>query len=304
MKLLFDWNNLSIRCLFGCPEINAHSSNPDYKLWEYITFNSIYYMLYKEKVDEVILGVDSGSWRKLIFPEYKAQRKDVRDKSDVNWEEFYKHSNNFLEEIKENLPFKVISFPKAEADDVLAILAKNINNSVIVSADADFLQLSNVCKIYHPLRKKYVSENDCETFVTKLCLMGQKKDNIFNIKTPIDWPKEKRRPPFGEKTAEKCLQNIENVLKNYKYDFEYVDENGDPRKYINEVNGKERFELNKKLLDFNCIPPSIINKVLEKYNTYKTRSNPDNLYKYIKEKNWREILENFDDVESKLLNLY
>ena len=304
--LLFDFNNLAIRCFFGMKDVEPESENPDYELWEYLVFKSIYWMLYKERVNEVVLAVDDSSWRKKIFPEYKAQRKDKREESKVDWGRFYSVMEDYLDEIKTNLPFKVLKTKFCEADDIIGVLGKNKENCIVVSADSDYLQLSDTCKIYHPFRKKYVFTSDTERFITELCLKGQAKDNIFNIKTPIDYPKEKRKPSMGDKQVQKILnEGLDKFLKQtFKYKFEYENKKGENCKYEGSLVARERFELNKKLLDFNCIPEILVNKTLNNYYNYSIKANPDNLYSYFTKKNWRECLDDFDKFESKLLELY
>ena len=77
--ILFDFNNLLFRNFF-VKDINAHTENPDYMLWRYNVYNSLYQSLWANKgVTELVVAVDDKrSWRKSYFPRYKESRKKQR----------------------------------------------------------------------------------------------------------------------------------------------------------------------------------------------------------------------------------
>lgn len=308
MKLLIDFNNLSLRNFFGIPEINAKTPDPDYKIWEESVFSSLINYLYNFKnIDEVVVGVDSGTWRKSIYPLYKGDREKRRKDDDIDWAKFYETQSNFLNELKENLPFKILQIHQAEADDIIGVLALSYcKEFTIVSRDSDYLQLSNVAKIYDPQKKEYKSISNIEKFIDSLCVCGQKKDNIYNVKTPLDWPADKRKPAMGEKGYEKMIleRSLDNFLdKEIKYNFKYLS-NEKEANYKGSVFPRERYEINKKLIDFREIPEEIKEKILNEYNNYKIKGNLDNLYNYFKNKNWFGAIDNFDNLEMKLREIW
>lgn len=291
---LFDLNNLAIRTFF-VNDVGGHTVNPDFKLWKYMTFNSIYQSMFRiENLSEIIVAVDDRhSWRKMYFPRYKESRKPTRDKSDVDWDSFYAELSSFVEELRTHIPFKVIGVQSAEADDVIGILTlnkKEDDDYFIISNDEDFLQLcSNKVKIYNPSKQTYMECNDIEEFIVLKSLTGQSKDDIFNIKTPLDWglteeTKGKRKPGFGVKSAEKVIKN------GYE-------------KWIKENKLEERFELNRNLIDFKKIPNTIKARVLGVYNGYKM-ADVENIYKFFKNNEFRGFLDEFEKVENMLLKLY
>lgn len=300
-KIGFDFNNLAMRCFHGIPEVEAESPSPNFQIWDFSVFNSILAMMNKLNPSEVILCVDGGnSWRKIVYPIYKENRKKKREESPVNWDLFYQNFNRLLDELRETFPIKIVNVKRSEADDSLAVLSKMIKDFVIVSADSDFEQLSDFCKIYHPLRREYVKNNDPEGFLLRLCLQGQNKDNIFNVKTPFNWPNEKRKPPLGIKGAEKIIeQGIEKFLsKKIYHDLKEFDLG------IIEVNPEERFKQNKKVLDLRDSIPNIIQeKIKQEYYSNIIRDE-EKIYKYFKEKNWPTILENYDFIEQKFQALF
>jgi len=308
--IMFDFENLALRCFYGNKDVEPESESPNYDYWEYITFNSIYRMLFKEKIHEVVLALDSQSWRKIVYPHYKENRKKKKEESKVNWELYAQKKQEFLNKIIEYIPFKVISVNRAEADDILGTLVnhKKTENSIIVSMDCDYLQLSDKCRIYSPIKKEFVKVNDTEKFLVYASLCGQKKDNIYNVKTPWDWPEDRKKPPMGEKGIDKLIANdeLDKFLDTpIVYEFKDKDENDEEKVvYSAKVLPREMYNINRKLMDFNCTPKVMADKTIEVYENYKFESSPDRLYEFFKVQNWKEALDNFTQVESKLLELY
>jgi len=299
--ILFDFNNLVFRNFF-VKDINAHTTTPDYMLWRYNIFNSIYQSLWKHSsVTEMIIAVDDrSSWRKSYFNRYKESRKKQRDKSDVNWKELFEQLNMLVADLKHYMPFKVIKIRSAEADDIIGILASVLKEDcVVISNDEDYLQLcSDRVKIYNPGKKEYTVCEDPQGFIHMKSFMGQKKDDIFNIITPNDWGQTeetegKRKPGFGEVAYRKVLkEGIEAWLdKKHK------------NKWYGEIDVKENLKRNKILMDFRYIPQTIKNRVYDAYNDY-TFPPPSNIYQFFKKYNMRGFLEDYTKVESKLLELY
>jgi len=302
VTMLFDFNNLIFRNFFT-KDVGAYTEKPDYMLWRYQVYNSIYQSLWKVKiVKEIVLAVDDkNSWRKSYFPRYKESRKKQRDKTDVNWQELYNQINKLVADIKHYMPFKVIKIRSAEADDVIAVICKYVKNKcVIISNDEDYKQLnSNRVKIYHPTKKKYLVNIDPQKFILEKIMIGQKKDDIFNIITPDDWGKTKetegkRKPGFGPAAFNKVLDNgtvIDWLRKTYK------------NKLYGKVDLEKNFKRNQILIDFNYIPKTISNRILESYEN-STFPPPSNIYQFFKKYNMRGFLEDFTQVENKLLQLY
>ena len=97
---------------------------------------------------EMIIACDSGNvWRREVFPNYKAGRKKVREKSGHDWTKIFEIMSKIKDELKEHMPYKVIEIDTAEADDIIAALVKKSyytnQNVLILSGDKDFIQLHN-----------------------------------------------------------------------------------------------------------------------------------------------------------------
>lgn len=109
---------------------------------------------------------DGGYWRKDVFPGYKQNRKKGREESDVNFSEVFDEIDGLIEQIKLNLPWKVVAVSKAEADDIMLVLAKEYNKYekvLIHSPDKDMIQAQrdteNVYQYSSLTQKWLVPEN-------------------------------------------------------------------------------------------------------------------------------------------------
>lgn len=293
VTVLIDLNNLLFRRFF-IKEIAGYTPSPEYKLWKYMVLEDVYRLICSiENVKEVVLASDDkNSWRKSYFPRYKESRKKNRDKqSDVDWERLFLEIDKFISDLKHYMPFKTMRSPSAEADDIIAVICKESNkNCVISSNDEDFLQLcSDKVKLWNPSKKEYIVCNNVESFIIEKCLIGQKKDDIFNVVTPDNWgltneTKGKRKPGFGPKSAKKIMS-------------------GDYKKWLQEKNLEENFHRNKVLMDFNYIPQTIIKRILKSYKNYSFPP-PSNIYEYFKKNNMKGFLDNYTFVEARLMTLY
>lgn len=283
-SLLFDGNNLAIRTLFA-GAVENEKVVPE--IWEYMLFNSIYTSMWKFKnVEEVIIAIDDKSWRKHVFPKYKSNRKKGRDESDFDWNNFFEVFNTYLKELKQYIPFKILKVQSTEADDTIGVLVHNCpyKNYIIISADKDYLQLANKAKIYNPLKKKYVTHDNPEQFLQEQCLTGQKKDNVYNIKTPLNQGDDEKWVRFGIKGAQKIIK-------------EGLDD------WLDKNNKRKHYNLNRKLLDLNMVPEVLANRILDEYNNYDL-ADPSRIIEFINNKSWPKYVESISNVEQKLLTLY
>lgn len=313
LSILVDFNNVKMSRLF-CKDVMEKTKytvhNIDYDIWKYAVFESIYNYVVKFSPDEVVIATDSKiSWRKLLFPLYKANRPEQRQKYNINWDRYQEISDSFTKELKEHFPFKFIELKYAEADDIIGSITLNSNDDhkiIIVSSDNDYLQLTkNGIQLYSIMKQDYISHPNPDMWLKEYILRGQPKDNIFNVATPLDYPKELRKPPLGEKGAEKMLiQGLDEALNKYvSYTKKYHDENGKGQLYKSTVNLQERYNFNKNLIDFNKIPKSISKKILKIYKNYEY-PHPNQILVFLQKYGWPTFIDNITNVENRLFNLY
>jgi len=289
-----DGNNTALRCVYAADVITYNKDKTvksiDYDYWKYIMFNSLYMSLFAVKgTGSIVFAVDARkSWRYEVWPRYKEDRKKKKkkDKSQFPWNEFFVEYNALMKDIREHFPIKVIQLDRCEGDDIIGVIANEISNPCeVVSTDKDFLQLhSSRVKIFNPIKRQHVTHPNTDMFLLEQCLCGQSKDSIFNIKTPLDHPEGKRKPGFGPKAFEKVM--------------EYG-----PKQWLVDNDLIERYRFNKVLMDFRLIPQDIKDVIMQEYNEYEYPE-PDMMWKYIKEKGYPEVIDNFTNIENKFMDLY
>ena len=135
-----------------------------------------------------------------------------------------------------NIP--TLEYPNFEADDCIAIMTKHIlskevdNKVYIIANDMDYLQLAGPKTLIVNLKYKFLTDNknwsgDPKKDLFCKIVMGDKSDNIPAVLNKC-----------GPKTALKCYD-----------DPKYFEER------LKKENAYELYERNKKLIDFNEIPP-------------------------------------------------
>jgi len=147
-------------------------------------------------------GAGSSTNRKNLLPEYKSERELQRV---TNWDTF----DNLEEEHDAKvdqivrliqylklLPVKTVAIDKVEADDIIAVLSKQLvkkyNSTVfIVSSDKDFVQLvTDKIILYRPMEKEYYTPKTVkekfgclsENFILYKTLLGDSSDKIAGVK--------------------------------------------------------------------------------------------------------------------------
>lgn len=267
--ILFDFNNLAMRVLH-LPQVGVLTGNPSFNFWDYLVFNHIYDFALTvarspEDTVEIYLIMDGGGgyWRKEIYPQYKEDRKEKRDKDNINWGAVFANFEKFVVDAHNSFPWHTLKVPKCEADDVIYVLSQTLpstDNVIVHSSDSDYVQCMTApnINVFNPYKGEYVSlpgkvkvgsdKVHCDSwrdFLVYSLLTGQAgKDNVFNVKTPSDWqPTEdkKRRPPFGPKSAEKvwskCGKDTNKLTS-----------------WLKENKLLENFLRNRDLIDLRCIP--------------------------------------------------
>jgi 5'-3' exonuclease len=192
----------------------------------------------------MIVGKDckrENIWRMELFDKYKA----TRAQEGFMGGPFFKMA--YAEELFQKGGAKaILHHPKLEADDCIAISVKHLLNKYpachiyIITSDRDYLQLSAPNVHLYNLAYKNIAESKGSTGNPKLDLeikiiMGDTSDNI-----PSAFPK------CGPKTAQKCAEDPEAFKKKI---------NGNAAYYA-------QYELNRQLVDFNCIPQELVEEFM------------------------------------------
>lgn len=159
------------------------------------TIRALYKKFGHEYGDLVIACDGKNSWRRSVFPFYKANRRKSRETSDIDWSLVFYNLNTVREELKEIFPYRVICVEGAEADDVIGTIVYHFNDNIlnadkilILSGDKDFVQLQScqnaVVKQFDPINKKYVKSDNPEKFMKEHIFRGDVGDGIPNFLSP------------------------------------------------------------------------------------------------------------------------
>ena len=214
INVLIDGNNFAIRILTSIPRYNSQFlSNHQINLFIHSFFTGLLTICNKvkqkyDKVDNLVIIWDSRiNNRKLIYPEYKNNRKPKTLEEEKDKTNHYSLLNKLRESLKTLGDWADVSLEGYEADDIIAYFVKNSaydNNFIIVSSDNDMYQLlSDKCVMYLQNRKEFYSSLDFKKefdiipgqYPFVKALAGDRADNIkgidgIGIKTGIKLIKE------------------------------------------------------------------------------------------------------------------
>ena len=182
---------------------------------------------------ELILCCDDRkTWRKEIFPNYKASRKKTRAATSIDWDNLYECLNVLKEELTEWFPYKLVQVEKAEADDIIAILVGLLNErTLILSSDKDFVQLHGFnVRQYSPMQKKFV-EGDAKWNLHEKIIKGDVGDGVPNIMSDdnVFVDEGRRQKPITKKKVDAWYELdpdmycSSEMLRNYNRNKQLVD---------------------------------------------------------------------------------
>jgi 5'-3' exonuclease len=257
--ILIDYSGIAISNIF------AQKMTVSEDMVRHMILNSLrmYNLKYRKEYGAMVIACDGGSWRKQIYPQYKAHRKANRDSSGLDWTEFFRILNLVRDEIADNFPYKVVRVDNIEADDIIGTLAERTQNFgmhepvMIISADKDFIQLqqySNV-KQYSPMTKSFVKEKDPFKYLCEHIMRGDSGDGIPNVLSPDNTFIDKiRQKPISAKKIEQWIASYSNL-----------DTVMDRETYRN-------FQRNQILIDLNRVPQDKKDLIINTFDSVKTNS--------------------------------
>jgi 5'-3' exonuclease len=168
----------------------------------------------------IVIAADGGSsYRKEIFPEYKANRKvkyaEQTPQEEKEFAMFMAEFSNTLTLLKEKYP--VFQFKGVEADDIAAYITQHLDDYGLdecwmVSSDRDWdlLISDRVSRFSTVTRKEITLDNwdehydfDIPDYITFKCLCGDKGDNVPGI------------PGIGPKRAVQLMEQYGDVFDIY-----------------------------------------------------------------------------------------
>jgi hypothetical protein len=240
--------------------------------------NSIrnYQKRYAPEYGEIVLCTDAANpWRREFYPQYKANRKKLRDNDDKDWGVIFNTLQVIKDELRDNFPYRYMYVERCEADDIIAVLVKHAKEPVlVVSGDKDFQQLHayDDVKQYSPNLNKFIDCEDPSLFLKEHILTGDKSDGIPNILSSDDCMVEGiRQTPLRKPIKDKYLRiTIEKDDKYY-------------RNYLR----------NQTLIDFDFIPEDVEDSILSEFeNTAPVKGK---VFDYLRTHRLNELLDNIGD---------
>ena len=234
----------------------------------------------KEFGEMVICCDGKDNWRKKVFPEYKANRRKNREEDATDWKTLFELLHEMRDDISKYFPYKVMHVDEAEADDIIAVIVRELSEepTLIVSSDKDFIQLQKFdnVKQWSPLQKKFVVGDPVESLYDKT-IRGDTGDGVPNILSSDDTliTEGKRQTPVTKKKME--------LWRGKK-----------PEDYCNEVMLRN-YHRNKTMVDLEETPKSICINIINQYQSQEVgdRSQLLNYFVDKKLKNLMEVIEEF-----------
>jgi hypothetical protein len=250
-----------------------------YKFMIYSTILS--YMKNKRKYGDMILCFDSRkNWRKSVFEYYKAsRRKSRKEDTKIDWVSIFKVIDATKLDLNNYFPFKCIEVENAEADDVIGILSKHIQDkSLIISSDKDYFQLQryNWISQYSPITKKQVKPaGSPSNYLREHIIRGDKGDGIPNFLSVDNiFVEGGRQAPITKKKLDSWFGK-------------------DPKEFCDETMLRN-FQRNELLIDFDKIPKEIENTILESYANSVIHKK-SKLLNYFIENRFKEFISKIDN---------
>ena len=263
-------------------------------LLRHMIVNSIrgYKKKFGEQYGDLVLACDSKNyWRKEIFPFYKKHRKKDREESGFDWKAIFEALDTIRDEIKNFFPYKVMWVEGAEADDIIAVLAKYSQQTLsenplfsepepflVISGDHDFVQLQKYANVkqFSPTQKKFVvPDSTPERALLEHIIRGDKGDGIPNVLSPD--------------------QSVYENIRQRPITSKKIDEWSDINRRPQDLEFSARWIRNQTLVDFDHIPAKVTDDILNTYLALpdKDRSKLFNYFINNKMKNMMELIEEF-----------
>jgi len=251
----------------------------DIKKLRHMILNSLrmYRKKHANEFGELVICCDgSFSWRREIFPNYKAGRKSGRETSPLNWSQIFGCFDQLKGELRDNFPYQLIQIDTAEADDIIGILVirqrKEDERTLIISSDKDFIQLQREENVFQfsPIAKKFLNGVDPQEYLNEHILRGDKSDGIPNVLSSGSCiVNGVRQTPLTKKHIDELKKKI-------------------PSKHA------LRFDENTELIDLRYTPWDLQIKILEQKHQ-EAKGSRNMLPAYFTEHNLDTLMKNIGD---------
>lgn len=298
--IIVDFNQTAISTLMA--ELGGRTDVEIQKdLIRHMIVNSIrsYKTKFGDEYGEIVIACDNRKyWRKDKFEYYKASRKKARAESGFDWKLIFDTLTEIRAELDTFFPYTVLDIEGAEADDVIAVLSQWTQTNgfkeadglfgeaepqpvLILSGDHDFIQLQKYKNVsqYSPILKKWIKpESSINSYLMEHIIKGDRGDGIPNILSADDsFVNDIRQKPVTSKKLEAWQAiNIDNFTASV------------------DVETARNFQRNRYLIDFDYIPDTIRNRIVEAWQT-RPKKDKSQLLNYFMEHRMKNMIELLGD---------
>lgn len=250
---------------------------------------------YGKQYGNIVITCDARNyWRRDYFQYYKAGRKKAREESGLPFHLIFETINQLKLDLAEHFPYKVIGVDKAEADDIIAVLAEYTQDNefrsiglieepqdvLIISSDHDFKQLhrfDNVKQWSTKTKKLIPRERDYMTNGHIQHIVKAGDDGIPSILSPdnIFLQEGVRQKPVS---AKRLAEFVELGFAACRTDEE-----------------RRNWHRNEKLIDFKHIPVDLKQEIITTYQNMTVKKDKTAIMNYLIKHRCRELLNSLED---------
>jgi len=193
--LLVDGNNIAARGRFAMPDLMTSTGMLTGAIYGFLKSCSWARNHLEIPLNRTVVVWDGGwaAWRKALYPEYKAKRKDRDPKKEAEHQSYLVQLDG-IREILRNVNCRQVKVLGVEADDILGLLTglneKNGDHTFIYSGDGDMHQLaSERTHIFDPTKDQMSIADllnkwkvaDIEDILLKKAIWGDSSDGIYGV---------------------------------------------------------------------------------------------------------------------------
>ena len=288
--ILIDYSQVSLANILSFKkELMSGDPKVTTDLIRHATISTIkaYKKKYGKEFGDIVICCDGRKyWRRDYFEHYKASRKKNREASDLDWGMIFDTLGKIREELQEHFPYKVIHLEQCEADDIIAVLAKQTQEFgfdepvMIVSSDGDFKQLQKYDNVrqFSPIQKKQVTARGSEihTNLIEHIVKGDSGDGIPNILSKDDcFVTGTRQTPVSAKRLQEFFDNGFLACR--------TDEE------------RRNWQRNQVLVNFEHIPEDIQKTILDSYLSSKPKGDKMSIMNYLIANRCRLLLDEIEE---------
>jgi 5'-3' exonuclease len=219
---VLDFSQIGYSSFFGMisasPEVKSEEEKMN--MHKYFMLNTIRRLVKDFELDYLFIANDSHSWRKDVFPYYKALRKPKSTDDRFSIEDLHNSLDELQQALNDYFPYNIVKEYGFEADDIIACITAKYsadNRVFIFSGDKDFKQLLRFPNVtlYNPSKNEYIICDRPKQFLFEQILTGDKIDGIPNFLSDDDTfvSVGKRQTALTKKRIEEYLLNEDKFFK-------------------------------------------------------------------------------------------